>query len=130
MGLDDDIYTILNTLWVIATIAKPTSFHLNEQDPSPQMRNLHIQATYDGVLTPAQADNLADTRITQWEITGYEGLEVDAINCIKVIKKLLHEADVGAGHYHMDKFSISEKNKLVTYILNGHLYKEINHDEF
>jgi len=130
MGLDNDIYTILNNGWVIATIAKPIGVHLNNQGPRPQTRHLHIQAAYSGTLTQSQYDNLADTRITQWEITGYEGLEVDAINCIKVIKKLLHEADVGAGHYHMDKFSISEKNKLVTYILNGHLYKEINHDEF
>ena len=130
MGLDNDIYTILNNGWVIATIAKPIGVHLNNQGPRPQTRHLHIQAAYSGTLTQSQYDNLADMRLTSWKLTGYEGTEADAVKCIKVIKKLMHEASISAGHYHIDSFAITEKDQLVTYYLQGHLYKELEHDDF
>jgi hypothetical protein len=129
MGLDNDIYTILNTSWVIATIAKPT-FHLNPDAPRAQTRHLYIQAQYEGTLDGTQYDNLCDEKRMEFELTGFEGSEDDCIKCIKVIKKLLLSATISGGHYHIDTFKITEINQLKSYVLKGHLWKEVEYDDF
>jgi hypothetical protein len=129
MGIDNDIYSALSAGWVIATIAKP-SFHLNPDAPRPQTRHLYIQAQFQGTLESVEADNLADDRIINFELTGYEGSEDDCIKCIKVIKKVLHSTSVTAGHYHIDSFQIIEVNQLKSYVLKGHQYKQVEYDDF
>lgn len=129
MGLDNDIYSILNTNWVATTIAKPT-FHLNPDAPRVQTRHLYIQAKFEGTLEAETYDNLTDNLRMEWAITGYEGSEDDVIKCIKIIKALLLAASVSAGHYHIDSFRVMEENQLKGYFLKGHLWKQVEYNDF
>jgi len=129
MGLDNQIYTILNAGWVTATIAKPV-FHLNPDEPNEQTRNLFIQSNFEGTLTPTNNDNSTDERETQFELTGYEGNEEDSIKAMTIIKTLLHRYDLSKGHYHIDRFRIIEENQIRGYVLQGHQFQSIEDDEF
>jgi hypothetical protein len=130
VGLDNDIYTILNGSWVTATIAKPTAFHLNERNVVPITRNCFIQAQFEGSLEVKILDNTLDERIMPFTITGFEGSEDDCVKCIKVIKKLLHTNPPTSGIYHIDAFRIVETNQLKAYFLSGTQKKIIAEDEF
>lgn len=140
MGFDNDIYSILNDGWntaitevveeeTVPIIAKVT-FHTNKEPPIPRTRHCHIKAQLKGTLTSDQHDNESDELLGNFIITGYEGLENDSINCFKIIKHLLHTTDsIPAGHYHIDRFEIIEINEYSSYILEGHIFKQITSDE-
>jgi len=140
MGLDDNIKTILNTGWdtaitevveeeTVPIIAKPT-FHLNLEVPNGQLRNLWIDAKFEGTLEATNNDNSTDERITEFELTGFEADEDESIKAMRIIKYLLHSDDLSKGHYHIDIFRIIEDNPLKGYVMQGHQFQSIEDDEF
>jgi hypothetical protein len=129
MGLDNDLYTLLNTSWVTATIAKPT-FHLNIDKPRPQTRHLYIQSQFEVPFGDAVHDNSLSDKVQPFELTFFEGSEDDIIKTLKVAKKLLMEASVTNGKYHVSSSSIREENHLKKCILKGELNKFIASDDF
>jgi hypothetical protein len=129
MGLDNDLYTLLNTSWVVATIAKPT-FHLNPDKPRAQTRHLFIQTQLEGSFGTAVHDNSLSDKVQPFELTFYEGSEDDVIKVLKVAKKLLMEASVTNGKYHISSSNIIEQNQIKYGILKGELHKFIASDDY
>lgn len=129
MGLDNDLYTLLNTSWLVATIAKPT-LHSNIEPPRPLTHHLFIQAQFDTAFTNAIHDNSMSDKIEPFEITCFEHSEDDVIKVFKVAKKLLMEASVTNGRYHISSSIITEENQLKMGILKGELHKFIASDDF
>jgi len=129
MGLDDDIYAVLNADWSVPIISKPT-FHKNEQDPTPEPRHIFINAPELGDFIEDSSDNSMDSKLQKFILTIYEANEDEVVKSIRASKKALHEKNVSSGYYHIDSFEISEENQIVTATLLGRLVKQIGVDEF
>ena len=129
MGLDNDIYTILNTSWVVATISKPT-FHLNLDPPRAQTHHLHIKTTDDEKsINYASNDFSLEEIVSTFEIHGWENSEADCEKMIKMCKNLIINSPLDNGYYTIKKFSIKEENQINSFVINGEKMQLVENDE-
>jgi len=140
MGLDNDLYAILNDGWdtaitevveeeTVSIIAKPT-FHGTEEEAIPQIRHYFINAKGKGKLNEDSNDNSMDLKVQFFTLMFYEGTEDELIKTLRITKTLIHGKAVTNGNYHIDEFDIDEFSNPVSCLLNGRLIKNIASDEF
>ena len=129
MGLDNDLYTCLFADWDGTIITKPL-FHKNEQDVRPEPRHVFLHAKEKGQFNEDSSDNTMDEKNQPFTITIYEANEAEVILSIRATKKALHEKAITSGYYHIDDFEITERNQLVTAVLQGRSIKMISESEF
>lgn len=132
MTLANDIYTLLNANWVIATIAKPIRFIVNQvEDKAIQMRDLIILSEDEGTFEENCADGSDDFRNQQFKIYGAEGNEADCAKCIGIIKGILKgNSSVSNGTYTLKTYKVVRDLQVCKYYLTGNIHKLIEYNAF
>jgi len=129
MGLDNDIYTILNSGWVADTISKPT-FHSNLDPPRAQTHHLYIKTSDDEKTIDYASNDLSlEQIISTFEIHGWENSEADCEKMIKMCKNLIVKSSLSNGYYTIKKFSIKEENQIKSYKIFGEKLQLVENDK-